>query len=483
MIDALYNGRSGLKSYERSLNVDTHNISNVNTLAYKADRVSFEDMMYQNREGKGVTIGSIDKNFKQGDLKATGNDFDMAINGPGFFMVKSDEKPELNYTRAGNFRMGREGYLRFNNLKVQGLVPPEPTVYGTNPDDKYFTPKFTRYVGTSEVQNDNAILTINAKTTNFEESAKTDPISKSGKGFKEAGTKTVDVSLLLTEYEKELRNYNQNPIEGKAPTTFQATIQYDLAGLTSTTDFVQIEIDGKKIRQEFDTDAATTMNKFADKISKIPGMTASIDITGKMVINSLVPGTRHEMGNTAITDAGFPINIDIQGEPGDGVLALNTIRDALAAVLKNAGAEFLEIRNRIDLGEQGIDKLGAVQMNLKTLSLSDNPFGTPEIVDGVIYMKQGNTKFVIGKIETVDFMDKTSLNPIGGNMYSQSLESGNPILNTNTAEIMTGTLELSNADLSESLVNMMVNQRAFEANSKSLTTADEFLNIAIGLKK
>ncbi len=483
MIDALYNGRSGLKSYERSLNVDSNNIANVNTLAYKADRVNFEDMMYQNREGKGVTIGSINKSYKQGELKTTGNIYDMAIKGPGFFIVKDDNKPELIYTRAGNFRMGREGFLRSNELKVQGISPVEPEIFSSNPADKTFSGKFTKYIGSTEVQNDKQVMTINAKATDFEQSAKTDPITMSGKGYKEAGVKVGDVSMLLQKYSNLLRNYNQNPVEGKAPQTFKANIQYDLAGLTSVTDFVEITIDGKKIIQNFDTDAVTTMNKFVDQISNITGLKASIDETGNMTIDSLVPGARHEIGTTAITDAGFTVNIQSQGEEGEGLLYLNATRDALAAALKNAGADLIEIRNRMDLGDQGVEKLGAIQMNLKTLNLSQNPFGVPEIIDGVIYMKQGNTKFVIGKIETVDFMDKQSLNPIGGNLYSQSQGSGAPILNTKTAEILTGTLELSNADLSESLVNMMVNQRAFEANSKSLTTADEFLNIAIGLKK
>lgn len=483
MIDALYNGRSGLKSYERSLNVDTNNIANVNTLAYKADRVNFEDMMYQNREGKGVTIGSIDKTFKQGDLKSTGNTYDMAIKGPGFFIVKDDNKPELLYTRAGNFKMGREGFLRFNGLKVQGLAANEPAVFATNPEDKQFTSKYGRIVGSTEVQNENLAMTINAKTTDFEKTAKTDPITMSGKGYKEAGTKISDASILLDKYSKKLLNYNQNPIEGKASTSFQANIQFDLAGLTSDSDFVQITVDGKKLIQKFDTDAVTTMNKFVDQISNIPGLNATIDETGKLTISSLVPGRRHELETAGISDAGFQINIESQGEEGEGLLSLNSVRDALARALQNAGAEFIEIRNSINLQENAIDKLGAVQMNLTTLNISENPFGIPEVKDGIIYMNQGNTKFVLGKIETVDFMDKQSLNPIGGNMYSQSLNSGNPILNTKTAEILTGTLELSNADLSESLTNMMVNQRAFEANSKSLTTADEFLNIAIGLKK
>jgi flagellar hook protein FlgE len=143
----------------------------------------------------------------------------------------------------------------------------------------------------------------------------------------------------------------------------------------------------------------------------------------------------------------------------------------------------MEMRNKIDLTNQNMEVMGGIQLNLDASNMSDNPFGTPMIKDGVIYMKQGDMKFAMGKIETVDFQDKHSLNPIGGNLYSKTLTSGAPILSTKTSEILTSTLELSNSDLSENLVNMMVNQRAFEANSKSITTADEFLNIAIGLKK
>ena len=55
--------------------------------------------------------------------------------------------------------------------------------------------------------------------------------------------------------------------------------------------------------------------------------------------------------------------------------------------------------------------------------------------------------------------------------------------NNKTAEIKSKTLELSTADLSESLVNLMVFQRAFEANAKSITTADELLTTLIGLKR
>ena len=84
------------------------------------------------------------------------------------------------------------------------------------------------------------------------------------------------------------------------------------------------------------------------------------------------------------------------------------------------------------------------------------------------------------------FRSNRGLNPIGDNLLAKTNESGEPVYNLNnnkTAEIKSKTLELSTADLSESLVNLMVFQRAFEANAKSITTSDELLNTLINLKR
>lgn len=56
MISGLWNGYSGLTAFEKALNVESNNSTNVNTVGHKADTISFEDMMYQNGYGKGTGI-------------------------------------------------------------------------------------------------------------------------------------------------------------------------------------------------------------------------------------------------------------------------------------------------------------------------------------------------------------------------------------------------------------------------------------------
>ena len=101
-------------------------------------------------------------------------------------------------------------------------------------------------------------------------------------------------------------------------------------------------------------------------------------------------------------------------------------------------------------------------------------------------MTQDGARFAIGQVAIARFTDNRGLDPVGDNLLMETTRSGSALFNIDNdkmAEIKGGTLELSTADLSESLVNLMVFQRAFEANAKSITTADTILNTLIQLKR
>lgn len=150
---------------------------------------------------------------------------------------------------------------------------------------------------------------------------------------------------------------------------------------------------------------------------------------------------------------------------------------------KGAGAEFLEITNTIEQ----TSTQDSLQLKLDALNISNSPFGEFNIdQSGLITMKQGGVDFAIGQVSIALFNNQRGLLPSGDNLLAKTNESGDPIYNTNnskTAKIEGKTLELSTADLSESLVNLMVFQRAFEANAKSITTSDQLLNTLINLKR
>ena len=112
MIGALWTGISGLSAHQKALDNESNNIANVNTVGYKAGRISFADQIYQGQIGKGSYVQDAEKIFVTGGSKITGVEYDVALQGDGFFTVVNKNTlgtAEAFNTRAGNFRMGQSG--------------------------------------------------------------------------------------------------------------------------------------------------------------------------------------------------------------------------------------------------------------------------------------------------------------------------------------------------------------------------------------
>src|SRR3972149_7729087 len=130
MLTALYSGISGLRSHQTFLDVVGNNLANLNTPGFKESRVRFADLLSQNltsaaagnpsQVGLGVRAAGIDKNFSQGSIIQTGNVFDLALGGEGFFVL-NDGNQDF-YTRAGAFHSDADGILEdsVSGYKVMG---------------------------------------------------------------------------------------------------------------------------------------------------------------------------------------------------------------------------------------------------------------------------------------------------------------------------------------------------------------------------
>lgn len=110
---------SGLLAHGEKMNVIGNNISNVNTVGYKSQRMDFQDFVYQSigtangmgQVGRGTNIGIIMNDYSQGSLETTTSSTDIAIKGNGFFKVKPKNNNTNYYTRAGNFSFDKDGFL------------------------------------------------------------------------------------------------------------------------------------------------------------------------------------------------------------------------------------------------------------------------------------------------------------------------------------------------------------------------------------
>ena len=484
MISGLWNGISGLNTFEKALSSQSNNVTNSNTIGHKSDKITFEDMMYQSGYGKGVNVQSVQKDFSQGGIKITNHDLDIAIEGKGFFIVNDPITGEDYYTRAGNFKMGADGTLQTIDSKTVYGSPTAVSNLVSSDGTSQFNSDYSVNITSKQISTADYVESINAKSTDYTQSAADSGVS--GSGFKDASSKISDIRELITSYNDKLELFLGDTNAASTPAVSQQTqIPYSsfLTDLQNTDDFVEVNVNGEKIRQYFDTDVQTTMNLFADKLSSVTGLTASVDTAGLVTIDSLVPGKGFDIKEAAINNSAPAINETISADAGSGRGMVDSARDALKVALEAADAKLIEMTHTIPSGGANLAGVGELQLRLDNLNISENVFGNLSVENGVIYAKDGDSKFLVGKLETVYFSHPEGLTPQGNNLYAANANTGDALNASNVNSLVGGAVELSNTDLGDGLVDMMVYQRAFEASSKSITTSDEFLKTAIQLKK
>ncbi len=129
IIDGLFAGRAGIQSHGIAISVIADNISNQNTVGFKAGRADFKDLLAGSlgsggatSTGSGSSAGSITRILSQGTFEFTGRGLDLGIDGNGFIVLES-ETGQKSYTRAGNLQVDPEGdLLDQNGLYVLGYL-------------------------------------------------------------------------------------------------------------------------------------------------------------------------------------------------------------------------------------------------------------------------------------------------------------------------------------------------------------------------
>lgn len=152
MMDALYSAATGMTAQQTHMDVIANNLANVNTTAYKSTRLTFNDLLYAQmgprqgsrapdasqggsvgtQVGMGVSPAVTQRNFTQGDLKETGEETNIAIEGEGFFQVALPNG-QMGYTRDGDFQRDGNGQLvNQSGYRLQpDVVVPIETEQGT----------------------------------------------------------------------------------------------------------------------------------------------------------------------------------------------------------------------------------------------------------------------------------------------------------------------------------------------------------------
>ncbi len=154
MFRSLWTSASGMTAQQTNLDVISNNMANVNTVAFKRMRATFQDLVYQTirdpgaptspttrspsgfQVGLGTYIADTYGIFTQGNITQTGNNLDVAIQGEGFFKIIMPDGT-IAYTRNGQFRLDRDGRIVNSDgypIDPEISIPPDAITVGISPD-------------------------------------------------------------------------------------------------------------------------------------------------------------------------------------------------------------------------------------------------------------------------------------------------------------------------------------------------------------
>ena len=463
MMRSLYSGVSGLQNHQTRMDVIGNNISNVNTIGFKRGRVNFQDMISQQMQGAakptdelggvnpkevglGMTVAAIDNIFNQGNLQSTGVSTDIAIQGNGFFIMKSGE--ESFYTRAGAFSLDTNGTLvnPANGMRVQGWMAEE--VNGQMLVSTAATPTdLTIPVGAKdpakETQNVRFACNLNKTTPEITEGASLDDIRN--------GTWGTEQEIYDSFGNKHLLSVSFQRVPGN-PNQWQATVNVD----EDNADFTQTRIglgstDGMANTFIVQFDNMGALQSVTDSAGNVSNDFGQIEL----VTSFTVPESNDEADGTPHRQT-FNINLGTIGS------FENTITQSAS---KSTTKAFYQ--DGYTLGY------------LDTFKIDSSG-----VITGVY---SNGTNRTIGQIALATFANDRGLEKAGDSTFVESNNSGMARINESgvagKGTLMAGALEMSNVDLSEQMVDMIVTQRGFQSNAKTITTADTLLETVLSLKR
>ncbi|GHV88354.1 flagellar hook protein FlgE [Spirochaetia bacterium] len=466
MMRSLFSGVSGLQNHQTRMDVVGNNISNINTTGFKRGRVSFQDMLYQQSAaaarptedvggvnpkeiGLGMSIASIDTIHTQGSLQTTGVQSDLAISGTGFFILNNGDNSY--YTRAGAFNTDRDGLLvnPANGMKVQGWMSRE-----TNG---------VQVMDTSR-QTEDLIIPIGSKdparaTTSVNFACNLDkrtPFIGEGAGQAEitAGT-----------WGTEIKVYDSFGIDH--------TLRMELSRVPGETNVwnATVVVDPENANP---TNAAVGLGAAAPAPGDGNTFTVNFSNLGNLAGVTDAAGNASPETGAVIMRVAFDVQDAAVG--ADGAV----IRQEFELNLGTVGGLVNSITN---YAEKSTTK--AFTQDGYTMGYLENyKIDSTGTITGVY---SNGTNRTLGQIALASFANQGGLEKAGDNTYVVSNNSGNANVGvTNTqgrGKIIPGTLEMSNVDMAEQFVDMIVTQRGFQANTRTIQTADQLLQELLQLKR
>ena len=447
MMRSMYSAVSGLRVHQTKMDVIGNNIANVNTVGYKKGQMTFQEVFSQvirgagapqggkggtnpQQIGLGVGIGSINTIHTKGPTQTTDNPTDLMIDGEGFFVVTDDTNYENKYyTRAGNFTLDKAGNLVTpDGFKVLG--------YKVDEDENITDEIGPIVINRSETKAPTATNKIQFRgnlDSRNDETFTTDTVIKDSLGnsylvkfnFEKDKTEPNKWTMSLGEIKSQ---------DGKI-TIYKKGDEQD----------INIGVDpGETVTIEFDENGklAKINDGEGGKFGKV-SLKFTDDVKEKLGVN-------------------FGVNNEI------------TIFDPDDKDSYNKLTQYANDRDIKPYAENG-NSSGKIE------GFSIDPSG---VVSGIF--TNGERK-ALGQVMLAKFDNPMGLQKLGNNFFVDTRNSGEAQLGkpgtSGFGATKSGSLEMSNVDLSMEFTEMITTQRGFQANSRIITASDEMLQELVNMKR
>jgi flagellar hook protein FlgE len=579
---ALFTGLSGLMSNSRRLDTIGNNIANVNTIAFKSNRMTFSPTFSRNfslgtapgdftggsnpgQIGLGVSISGTQRNFSNGAIGVTGVATDMAIEGDGFFIVEN--AGQRAFTRAGSFlRNPHNDLVTQSGAQVLGFGVDEQfniiegELVGLNiPVGTMTLAEATRNVlfngnlnASGEISTTGSVhesrgyftdaaMTIpvtggtNLATTDvyvsdgdggstlaFDSTATGRQITLSGveKGGKDLGTAVFAINGAAVEGTDDFGTTFQDfmdfmdqylGLDGSdvgdgsnlgGSISLNANGQLVIVGNEGTVQDLVIDSSDLSVsnagaglgspmvmQKTADADGESVRTSFV--VYDSLGSPITIDLTFVLQSTSASGGTTWEFiaeseGNDAL-DRLLSLGEVTFDANGGFVTASN---QSFAVERTNGAVNPLTVSMDFESDAATISSLADSASNFAAVFQDGSPIGTLAAFsigeDGAISgaFTNGLTR-TIGQIALAKFSNPEGLVDVGDNLFHTGANSGTPLITKpsdfGTGRVVGGALELSNVDLSQEFINMILASTGYSAASRVITTTDELITQLLSL--
>ncbi|VXB90927.1 Flagellar hook protein FlgE [Pseudomonas sp. 8AS] len=479
-------GLSGLRAATSDLNVTGNNIANAGTAGFKQSRAEFADVYAasvlgsgSNPQGSGVLLGDVSQLFNQGNINYTQNALDLAINGNGFFQTSNNG--EVSYTRAGYFGTDRDGYMVNNfGYRLQGYtVDASGNLQNGVVDDLRIQTASQQPQATSSISQVFNLNSTNIRPANAGTSAALPgPPPTPGPSFDPSDPLTYNSSTSLNIYDSQ----------GNSHVMTQYFVKDDATAASGGQNswVMHVLVDGlNPLNPQDPANTPMSFNVAFDTSGQLSSITDSAGYPtavpavppagGGYSIDPLTNEITFVSGDPAVPNSGWiPATVDTTGASLTGFVWNGALGSADDITFDPRGTT----QNASSFAVSSVSQNGYTTGQLSGLEIDDT---------GVIFARYTNGQSTVqGQVVLANFANVQGLTPVGKTAWVQSFQSGEPVVGTprsgTLGALQSGALEDSNVELSDQLVNLIVAQRNYQANAKTIETESAITQTIINLR-